>query len=51
MLDTLKENLEKILEYMKEDHDITNVSFETWLKPLFPYSCTEQQFLSASVPH
>lgn len=38
MLDTLKENWEKILEYMKEEHEITNVSFDTWLKPLVPYS-------------
>ena len=28
---------------MKEDHDITNVSFETWLKPLFPYSIKEDK--------
>ena len=38
MLDTLKENWEKILEYMKEEHEITNVSFDTWLKPLVPDS-------------
>lgn len=43
MLETLKENWEKILEYMKEDHEMTNVSYETWLKPLVPYSIEEDK--------
>ena len=41
MLETLKEKWEDILEYMKEDHEITNVSFDTWLRPLVPYSIEE----------
>lgn len=43
MLETLKENWEKILEYMKEDHEMTNVSYETWLKPLVPYSIEDDK--------
>lgn len=38
MLDTLKENWEKILQYLKEDHELTNVSYGTWLQPLVPYA-------------
>ena len=38
MLEILKENWEKVLQYLKEEHEITNVSYETWLMPLTPYS-------------
>lgn len=34
MIDILKENWEKIKENLKEEYDITIVSFNTWLKPL-----------------
>ena len=43
MLETLKEKWEDILEYMKEDHDITNVSYDTWLRPLVPYSIEDDK--------
>ena len=34
MLEKLQEKWEEILNFMKEEHDITDVSFNTWLLPL-----------------
>ena len=34
MLDTLKTKWNDILHYIKEEHDISDVSFNTWLVPL-----------------
>ncbi|RGY95591.1 chromosomal replication initiator protein DnaA [Clostridium sp. AM58-1XD] len=38
MLEKLQEKWEEILNYMKEEHDISDVSFKTWLLPLKLYS-------------
>lgn len=38
MLETLKEKWNDILIYLKEEHEITDVSFKTWLLPLQIYS-------------
>ena len=38
MLETLKEKWDEILLYLKEEHDISDVSFSTWLLPLQPYT-------------
>ena len=38
MLEQLKENWEKILDNVKEDQDLSDVSFNTWLVPLKPVS-------------
>ncbi|MEY8339365.1 chromosomal replication initiator protein DnaA [Lachnospiraceae bacterium 62-35] len=38
MLDKLQDKWEDILNYMKEEHDISDVSFKTWLLPLKLYS-------------
>ena len=34
MIDLLKEKWEEIKENLKEEYDITIVSFNTWIKPL-----------------
>ena len=34
MLDVLREKWEEIKEKLKEDHDITNVSYKTWIQPM-----------------
>ena len=34
MLETLKEKWNDILKYLKEEYDISDVSFDTWLLPL-----------------
>ena len=39
MIDKIKENWEKILLILKEEHEVSDVSYRTWLQPLTPYSC------------
>ncbi len=34
MLDMIKEKWPAIMEYLKQEHDISDISFNTWLKPL-----------------
>ena len=38
MLETLKEKWDEILLYLKNEYEISNVSFQTWLLPLEIYS-------------
>ena len=38
MIDKIKENWDKILRTLKEEHEISNISYSTWLEPLKPYS-------------
>ena len=38
MLETLKEKWNGILKYLKEEYDISDVSFDTWLLPLEVYA-------------
>lgn len=38
MLETLQAKWDDILQYIKEEHDISDVSFDTWLVPLRLYS-------------
>ena len=38
MLETLKEKWDEILNYLKVEHEISDVSFNTWLLPLQIYS-------------
>ena len=34
MLNTIKEKWPEILSHLKSEHDVSDVSFNTWLKPL-----------------
>ena len=34
MIEKIKENWEKILLILKEEHEISNISYQTWLEPL-----------------
>ena len=38
MINKIKDNWDKILLRMKEEHEIIDISYDTWLKPLIPYS-------------
>lgn len=38
MLEIIKKNWSKILEQLKEEQELSNVSYETWILPLEPYS-------------
>ena len=38
MIEKIKENWDKILLTLKEEHEITNISYSTWLEPLKPHS-------------
>ena len=38
MIDKIKENWEQILLTLKEEHEISNISYSTWLEPLKPHS-------------
>ena len=38
MIDKIKENWEKIPLIFKEEHEVSDVSYRTWLQPLTPYA-------------
>lgn len=40
MLEKIKEKWDQILLHIKEEHELTDVSFKTWLLPTQPYSVT-----------
>ena len=50
MLDTLKSKWDDILHYLKEEHDISDVSFNTWLVPLRLYSLEPGNTVRIIVP-
>ena len=52
MLETLKEKWDEILLYLKNEYEISNVSFQTWLLPLEILSSLSSQgiFFRSSVP-
>ena len=37
-MDIIKEKWEEILLFVKREHELTDVSFNTWLKPLKVHS-------------
>ena len=41
----LKEIWPGILQYMREEYDISDVSFRTWLDPLLIYSCDGRKII------
>ena len=41
MLDKIRENWEKIKETIRDDYDLTVVSYNTWIRPLEIYSITD----------
>ena len=38
MIEKIKEKWDEILLHIKEEHELTDVSFKTWLLPTQPYS-------------
>ena len=50
MLETLKEKWNDILYYLKEEHEISDVSFTTWLLPLKIYSLESGNVIRIIVP-
>lgn len=50
MLETLKEKWNTILLYLKEKHEISNVSYQTWLLPLEVYSTNAEGTVQIIVP-
>lgn len=50
MLETLKEKWDDILLYLKEEHEISDVSFSTWLLPLKIYSAEPDNVVRIIVP-
>ncbi len=49
MLEDIKTKWNDILLYIKDEHDITDVSYKTWLLPLEPYS-VDKDILTVIVP-
>ena len=49
MIDKIKENWEKILLILKEEHEVSDVSYRTWLQPLTPYSFKGNKFTRIAV--
>lgn len=50
MLEKLKEKWDDILLYLKEEHEISDVSFSTWLLPLKLYSVKSENTVQIIVP-
>ena len=50
MLKKISEKWNEILLYMKEEHDITDVSYKTWLLPLKPIS-VDKDILTILTPY
>ncbi len=50
MLETLKEKWDQILLFLKEEHEISDVSFNTWLMPLKIYSVEAGNVVQIIVP-
>lgn len=50
MLETLKEKWDDILHYLKEEHEISDISFSTWLLPLQIYSVEPGNVVKIIVP-
>ena len=48
-MDLIKEKWSDILEYVRKEHDVTDVAFETWLLPLKVYS-TDNYTVKIIVP-
>ena len=49
MLEKILEKWDEILLNIKEEHDVTDVSYRTWLLPLKPYS-VDKDILTIIVP-
>ena len=49
VLEKILEKWDEILYKIKEEHDITDVSYRTWLLPLKPYS-VDKNVLTIIVP-
>jgi chromosomal replication initiator protein len=50
MLETLKSKWNEVLLYLKEEHEVSDVSFDTWLMPLKVYDVTEDHVVKLIVP-
>lgn len=50
MIEQLRENWDDILLYLKEEHDIMDVSYRTWLLPLQVYCADDQGKVTIMVP-
>lgn len=48
-MDKVTDNWQKILQMVKEEHDLTDISFKTWLKPLEVYK-VEGNLVTIIVP-
>ena len=44
MFDLINEKWDEILEILKKEHDIMDVSFNTWIKPLKIHSHEKKQY-------
>jgi chromosomal replication initiator protein len=50
MLETLKSKWNEVLLYLKEEHEVSDVSFDTWLMPLKVYDVTDDRVVKLIVP-
>jgi chromosomal replication initiator protein len=49
MIKTIKDSWAEILKVMKQEYDLTDISFKTWILPLTPFS-VENNILKILVP-
>ncbi len=50
MLETLKEKWDDVLQYLKMEHEVSDISFTTWLLPLEIYSIDPGNLVKIIVP-
>ena len=43
MLADIKSRWEDIIKFLKEEHELTNVSYNTWIVPLRPYDLVKNE--------
>ena len=41
MMNTVKEKLPEIIEHLRVEHELSNVSFNTWIQPLKVYDVVD----------
>ena len=49
MMNLIKEKWSEILEHVRKEHELSDISFETWLLPLTVYS-TDNHVVKIIVP-
>ena len=50
MMNTVKEKWPEIIEHLRVEHELSNVSFNTWIQPLKVYDVVDLSLIHISEP-